>query len=98
MAYRIQRISVWPVRFKRKRGPRYQIASDRQLADAMRDGRRLIKIMSVRGPIFEVGGRSVDPAIANGARGRLRVEDRGLFPDRDSAQSWTMETFDGSYE
>jgi hypothetical protein len=98
VAYRIQNTGVWRVRFKRKRGPRYQIASGRQLADAMRGGRRLVKIMSVRGPIFEVGGRSVDPAIVKGARGRLRVEDRGLLHDRDSAQSWTMETFDGSYE
>jgi hypothetical protein len=69
MGYRIQNTDVRGVSARPKRGPRYQIATNRQLADAMRDGRRLVKIMSARGPTFEVGGCSVDPsAVGRGPR------------------------------
>jgi hypothetical protein len=78
--------------------PRYDITIFRQLADVMSDGRRLTKILSARGVAFEVGSRSVDPSIAEGARtnGWLRVSDPGLL-DRGNPQSWTMERFDGEY-
>jgi hypothetical protein len=46
VAYRIHETGV--ARVKRECGPRDQIASDRRLAHAMRDGRPLLKIMSVR--------------------------------------------------